>query len=102
MVSKWGQSISVQAQIRGYIFYKSNQFYEKCIQKVNNYGVIKKPANTFKIRNFSCNELKIGIYQNSRMGNSNSKSDFEYFNCKCLKAAIGKSKNGKKPIRPNS
>ena len=67
------------------------------------YRVIqKKPAITFKIRNFSCNELKIWIQHNLRTHNSNLKSDFEYLNTKFRKIAIEKSKNGKKSIFPSS
>ena len=62
----------------------------------------KNPEIMFKIRNFSCNELKIWIEHDSRTQNFNLKSDFGYFNTKCPKISIEKSKNGKNPIRPNS
>ena len=43
---------------------------------------------TFKICNFSRNELKIWILVISRTRNSNIKLDFGYLNCKYLKIAV--------------
>ena len=79
----------------------NNYLYPSCEYNIAVYAELfqKKVTISFKIRNFSQNEMKIWILHNSRTGNSNMKSDFGYLNYKCLKIAIEKSKNGEKSIR---